>query len=887
MEGYFVFKGILFVCAAVVAVFFFSVNVFAVDILFEYRQRRQVSRGVEYELNRMMTGRGMLDVHVLWVDLNESFVTFAPVISTRELGRRETTSRLLSDAGAVAGINADFFGMTGSHTVHFGPMVREGELLGINAGVNYYGAGELFGTFMLDMNNNPFFMYLRADICVYINGVRTVYAGTYNTIGAQMWSPMIVDRLAMYDTAYLDARLENLIKIIVEHNIITRISTPGETVTVPENGFLIILPPRMNTYYYMNRFRVGDVAAFRAGASFRDDYAQRIDFSRIQAAIGGGGMILSHGQTITGDGGAATWGRAPRSVIGQTRDGRIILMAVDGRSFSVGVTHAEMAALLLHYNVYHAMHLDGGGSTTMVTRDRGGVYSVMNRPSDGAQRPVINALGIFDNSPIGPIDRISLEPMESRAILGVPLDVNVFAEDVWQNRVPHVFHPDALIFTSPGASGFWYGGRYTPLATGLHLLEASYGLFRATATIYVYALAELRSYVSSVNLLENARVNLRFSGIATDGTRVPVPAVTGLTVSPPYLGFFYGNYFIASSGGTGYIAAAVGAVRQYIPVTVGGFPWPMDMLASDLAFRSYPREYISGAVHIGMATGRGIPRLDYSVSASERSQAAYMTFYPPLVIPGERPIALRINVMGDGSGHWIRGRVRDGDGVFHNIDFTRNADFVGWQTVTAAIPAGAPAPFTLDRIWMVTLGAEAASVHSVMFDNMEALFAPTAPAHVPQGTVFTDRQRATPGFIGAANPIEFGIPVEPTAYSALRWGDFALVNLSAAGGGIASADISQWGRFMADIRGINPRYVVILLDANPRNFAQPMEYELFHAAMSQLRGEGREIFVISSTGDTTVFNKRDGIRYIDAARPYEGIPTIRFWTCGERIIWSD
>ena len=872
-------KGTVFACVAFLAMLAVSYDVFAIDIFFEYRERETVSRGVEYEFNRMMTSRGMLDVHVLWVDVRQPHITLAPVTSERDLGRRETTARLLSDAGAIAGINADFFGMTGSHTAHFGPIAHDGELLAINAGINRYGAGEFFATFLLDMHNNPFFMYLQADISVYINGVRTLNAGTYNTIGTQVWTPMVIDRHAMYSTAALDERMDDLVKIVVQNQFITHVSAPGEVVNVPENGFVVVLPTRMNELYYLQRFRVGDWAFFRV------DTDRRIDFSQIQAAIGGGGLILSHGQPVEGDGGAAPTGRHPRSAIGMTRDGRVVMMAVDGRSHSVGVTHLELAEILRRYDVYHAMHFDGGGSTTMVTRDRLGAYSVMNRPSDGSQRAVVNALGVFNTAPIGPMGRISLEPVEDRAILGVPLAARVFAYDIFDNFIGEL-PLESLTFPTPGTNGFWSEGRYTPLATGLHLLEVSHGQFRTSASIYVYTLAELRANVTNINLFEGGRMALRFSGTAVDGTQVPVPAVTGLTVHPPELGRFEGNYFIATSGGAGYIAAAVGAVRQYIPVAVGGFPWPVDMLGSSLPFRSYPPAYVGGSVQIVTYEGRNIPRLNYTISESDRSQAAYLTFYPPLTIPGN-PIALRVNVYGDGSGHWMRGRIRDAYGNLHNIDFVRNANFFGWHTVTATIPAAATAPFTLDRIWMVTLGAEQFSSHSVLFSNLEALFAPTATVTVPQGAVFTDRQRAVPGFTGTFAPTEFGIPISPAGYSVHSWGQFAVATIGASGGGIFATDANQWGSFMRDIRALNPRYVVVLMDANPRNFNQRMEYELFHSALTLLRGEGREVFVVSSTGGATVLNMRDGIRYIDVARPYENTPVIRFWTCCERVMWSD
>jgi len=869
------FKGILFSVIFIAAAFVSSFNVLAVDVLFEHREREQLSRGVEYERNRMMTSRGMLDVHVLIIDVNEEYISLAPVTSSGTVGSRDTTTRMLADAGAIAGINADFFHLAGTHTVHFGPMVYEGQVIAMYSAANSWRNEN--ATFMLDMMGNPFFRYIQAELAFYNNGQRNIRIGAYNNIGSSFTLPVILDRQVITSTRDLNTRFEDLITVVVDDGYITYISRPGETVTIPQYGYVIVFPPAMNETH-APRLRVGDTARVVIGTDLR------IDFSQIQTAIGGGGIILERGEVVV-DTGTPT-GRHPRSAVGVTRDGRVILMAVDGRSHSVGATHQELAAILRRYGVVDAMHLDGGGSTTLVGRNNSNTLSVLNTPADGAARRVINAFGVFDNSPTGEFSQISLRMEHDRAIKNIPLSSMIIAEDSFGNPVEYEFNINNIEFNNT-ASGTWDDlGRYTPLTTGLHLLDVQYGNKRATKTIQVYALAELEFTVRSVNLMQAGQINLGFRGTATDGTAVSLPSVTELTVNPSNLGYFNGNTFVAVNGGVGYISATVGNVRQFIPVSIGGFPWPMDMNTSSITFSSYPAALVSGSVNIGTATGRGIPRLDYTFTESTITQAAYINFSPALTIPGENPVGISLNVFGDGSGHWLRGRVRDANGQIHLIDFSRNASFIGWQTVVAPLPANASGPFTIDQVYMVTLGSTEDSRHSIMIDNMEALFAPTSTAVVPQGTVFNDYRRATSSFVATSSPVEFTVPTDTTTYSVQPWSNFAIVNLTAAGGGIMVADINQWNRFMRDIQATTASYVVIMMDYAPRNFASSMEYELFHLAMTTLRDDGRVVFVVSSTGgSSTVLNMRDGIRYIDVARPSEGIPTIRFWT-GAITMWS-
>lgn len=83
-----------------------------------------------------------------------------------------------------------------------------------------------------------------------------------------------------------------------------------------------------------------------------------------------------------------TNGRAPRTAIGITQDGHILLLVVDGRQqTSVGMTLEELALLMQEYGAVDAMNLDGGGSSEMVIGSK-----IVNKPSDGRERSVGNAL---------------------------------------------------------------------------------------------------------------------------------------------------------------------------------------------------------------------------------------------------------------------------------------------------------------------------------------------------------------------------------------------------------------------------------------------------------------------------------------------------------------
>jgi hypothetical protein len=89
---------------------------------------------------------------------------------------------------------------------------------------------------------------------------------------------------------------------------------------------------------------------------------------------------------------------APRTNVGITEEGDILLVVVDGRQtgYSVGMTLLEMGDLMLSLGAVAAFNLDGGGSSVMARRLPGEEHiTVSNRPSDGRERALTQALAAF------------------------------------------------------------------------------------------------------------------------------------------------------------------------------------------------------------------------------------------------------------------------------------------------------------------------------------------------------------------------------------------------------------------------------------------------------------------------------------------------------------
>ncbi|MGM0547189.1 MAG: phosphodiester glycosidase family protein [Bacteroidota bacterium] len=119
----------------------------------------------------------------------------------------------------------------------------------------------------------------------------------------------------------------------------------------------------------------------------------------VHELVGGAAQLLEDGKEVIdrqleaeGIGQNFASDRHPRTAIGITAKGHIVMMVVDGRQDkSAGMSLYELADFLKTYDVTEAVNLDGGGSTSMIINDE-----IVNSPSDkSGARTVSNGLFII------------------------------------------------------------------------------------------------------------------------------------------------------------------------------------------------------------------------------------------------------------------------------------------------------------------------------------------------------------------------------------------------------------------------------------------------------------------------------------------------------------
>ncbi|MEV4740274.1 phosphodiester glycosidase family protein [Streptomyces sp. NPDC049555] len=365
-----------------------------------------VAPGVSYRGFKVRGAHGTAYGHLLTVDLRNRRVS-VDLLYPGAVAARARISQLADSEGAVGGINGDFFNIaeaqhpgvdaTGAPVgpaiasgralkaavpdgQRFGPALPRGasteDVLAVGTdGVGRLEELELDGSVETPDDDLPLSGFNQYAIPVDGIGAFTPAWGR----ASRLRSTCGTDR----DRGARCAR--ETYEVTVRGGRVSRTARRPGSGPVPRGS--VVLVGREDGARDLRRLEVGDrvsveqhLRARRAGA--------------LRFAIGGF-PVLRDGRPLRGLDATTP---AVRTAAGLADDGhRLYLMALDGgAAWRPGLTVAELARTLDRLGADDAFNLDGGGSSTLVTKgphDRHAV--VRNHPSGGAERPVPNGIGVF------------------------------------------------------------------------------------------------------------------------------------------------------------------------------------------------------------------------------------------------------------------------------------------------------------------------------------------------------------------------------------------------------------------------------------------------------------------------------------------------------------
>ncbi len=140
-----------------------------------------------------------------------------------------------------------------------------------------------------------------------------------------------------------------------------------------------------------------------------------LDMTNVKECVGGCQVLMKNGSILPEiESNSVGTDVPPRTAVGITADGNVVLFVADGRQFptSCGMTYYQLAHAMKSLGCVDALNLDGGGSSTFISQHEGSDEMICrNSPSDGSERTVSNALLVCSTAkPSGEFDHATITP---------------------------------------------------------------------------------------------------------------------------------------------------------------------------------------------------------------------------------------------------------------------------------------------------------------------------------------------------------------------------------------------------------------------------------------------------------------------------------------------
>jgi exopolysaccharide biosynthesis protein len=472
----------------------------------------------------------------------------------------------------------------------------------------------------------------------------------------------------------------------------------------------------------------------------------------IQTAVSGAAYLVQSGtMAVPVTGGGENNVDYPVVGIGVTKNGKhAVMVTFNGReseSVATGLTRPQEAQWFIAHGLYNAIEFDSGGSAEMVGRLPGSAQiSVLNTPSDGDERPVANGLFIYttETSPGAAVKAVVNGGQPMTVLAGTTEPVSAYATDAEDNPASGTVR----VRVQPASLATVNGTTLTAGQPGRGWLVVTDG--RATSRVpltVATAPATLSITPSEPDLTNSATQQFAVSGTARGGGTLTVgdEDVTW-SVSPSSLGTITsGGLFTAAATGDGLatITASVDGVSTTASVAVGNESavadpmtdvgnWALNTtngatatLSESTTQIAQPGDAGSMDVHYTIPKATGVSQVVFSPSGSHTVTIGDSS-------TGQTPTAI---------GLWIKGiggtpgtPLANGELTFaeawteingqEDVFYPTTVTYDGWELTTAAMPAGAELPVTLDFLDFLVINPSETLTGDVYVADLQALYSP-------------------------------------------------------------------------------------------------------------------------------------------------------------------
>ncbi len=871
--------------------------------IYQSTKEEKIANSITHKHIQKFTSDGWLNINVLEVDITDEYTDVLPMFSKDGLPHKDTISTMIKEHGAVAGINGDFYSRFHS-SFPLGAMIENGNMI-----VSPIVTTEKLPVFSIDNNNIPSANFWDWSIKAIPEGKEPVTVYTINK-DSQSYEGVI-----MFDRNWSNESLGNkyyndLTEVIIENDIVTDIRTGKPPIAIPKNGYVLVGRNYARNVLLSN-FKIGDKVELKITTS--------PNYNDISMAIGSGTFLVKDGKVANFT--LNIKGNHPRTAIGTNKNrDKLIMVTVDGRHTSFnGVTQTKLAEIMIELGAYEAVNLDGGGSTTMSVFPKDEEKpSVLNYPSDGSERRVVNGIGIFNNAPLMPLDHIKISTERKNIFINTSIEVNVKGYDKYNNPIP--VNAKDLSFRVCGTDGEFLDNIFIPNESGSTLIAADYKGKTAFTTFNVLNTPNSIDAPDEFTIDTNTEISLDkllgdIKGENNEGYVAKLDIENLEFEINGEIGSIEDNMFTSSSTPSfGAITIKAGQAVKNILVSVGyEEKTVLDFESMDnITCKGYPSN-VSASVALSNTskTGKHSLSLKYDFTKTNETRAAYVMLGENEIEINQTIDKLGMWVYGNNSDHWIRGKIIDKYDNSHVLDFTNHIDFEGWKWIEADVPSFISYPIKLDRIYAVEINPLNKDNGEILFDGIKSIYHSTydtlvLPAEtslkdprerheeLSEGgykfTVFNGiddlnnllkyhminalKEKTTDsnldicfGNMNQKYTKDLNKPIHNviSGYSSFDNNDTVFVQLDNTNGGLRTTNPLQWRYLINKLKTFDKENMIILMPKpifGDKGFSDKLEAELLHEKLSEYTSQGKNIWIIHG-GSQNKVKLKDGVRYVE------------------------
>lgn len=469
---------------------------------------------------------------------------------------------------------------------------------------------------------------------------------------------------------------------------------------------------------------------------------------QLQEALGGNAILVKSGQIYqTPQTGAD---KEPRTAVGIKADGDVFFVVIDGRQepYSTGISMPDLAQLMIDLGAVDALNLDGGGSSTFLTRELGGdQFELDNKPSDRSERSVANSWLIVTKEPSDHVFQSAhIEPYDQSYTPGSTIQFTAKGRD--KSMASATLPASGLSWAISDASfgSIDENGKFTSNGkTGqFHVLLNYQGTEVGKSIIEIAKPDELSFSSSELTVARNSETNLNL--LAKFQKRNVDWSLQDITFEiPEGMGTIdeSGVLHTGDKNVSGSIIAHLkdSTLSAQMKVTVGKLPEVLFDFEKDLGTWNTSSANRGEKVSLSLANypepvrfGSQSLKMDFDLTNAQTGTTLGAYTGPGTNTPiNDNPSSIGMWVYGtpEAQGYWLRMMIVDGNGKNQSINLTGEKpgiDWTGWKYIEAEIPASFTGPFKLHGTQAVRLMSTKSGITgpmtkgSIYIDNIRAVY---------------------------------------------------------------------------------------------------------------------------------------------------------------------